>query len=90
MPLYQEVTEFTPALNPDFGSASFPAFELDSGIVAGTLGADGAPQYARADGNTSTTSGEPLASSALRCCAVLSTPWPAASLSPATRQAAET
>ncbi len=54
MALYQEVTEFTPALNPDFGSS---AFELDSGIVASALGADGAPQYARTGGNTSTTSG---------------------------------
>ena len=57
VPLYQEVTEFTPALNPDFGSPTFPAFELDSGIVASALGADGAPQYARTSGNTSTTSG---------------------------------
>ena len=57
MALYQEVTEFTPALNPDFGSPTFPAFELDSGIVASALGADGAPQYARTSGNTSTTTG---------------------------------
>ena len=57
VPLYQEVTEFTPALNPDFGNPSFTPFELDSGIVTSVLGADGAPQYARNDGNTSTTTG---------------------------------
>ena len=55
--LYQEVTAFSPDLNPDFGNPAFPAFELDSGIVTGKLGANGTPAYANAAGGTATTSG---------------------------------
>ena len=57
VPLYQDVTTFTPELSPDFGRDSFPAYKLDPGIVATSLHGSAVPQYARQNGYTRTTSG---------------------------------
>ena len=55
--LYQDVTSFTPELNPDFGRASFPAYMVDPGIVSASLHGSAVPKYARESGYTRTTSG---------------------------------
>ncbi len=74
IPLYQDVTTFTPELSPDFGRGTFPAYMLDTGIVAASLDGSGVPLYARHNGYTRTTSGAHLGVSCLSpafglCCA---------------------
>ncbi len=55
--LYQDVTSFTPELNPDFGRAGLPAYMVDPGIVSASLHGSAVPQYARQSGYTRTTGG---------------------------------
>ena len=60
LPLYETVNAFAAGDSADFGGA-LPAFRLDPGILADSLGADGVPVYARgANGYTLTTHGAAL------------------------------